>query len=294
MKSNRAFNLLGSSALFASNILVCAALFLLRHSADNAGTRTLYLLGANGLAALLGFLPFRKENTLRIDRPMMAVAVWSACYCTEYGLFLVYPGVISLSQLIVCNSLAPFLAVYVSSDAQRSALSVSYRLLSIAPVFFLLGISWLERRARQRSQVAYADLILLCVYLSVVISQSCARYVARYRSPSWSQPRLTVLNALFLAVVLGVVHSQSKATIQLPFAVVFCVFAGVAVLLIQRLYIFGLKKADPFISAMALCTIVPLSLVTDMLFEHRTVSLTEIILAAGYVIATGVGVRSVS
>jgi hypothetical protein len=291
MKSNRAFNLLGSSALFASNILVCAALFLLRHSADNAGTRTLYLLGANGLAALLGFLPFRKENTLRIDRPMMAVAVWSACYCTEYGLFLVYPGVISLSQLIVCNSLAPFLAVYVSSDAQRSALSVSYRLLSIAPVFFLLGISWLERRARQRSQVAYADLILLCVYLSVVISQSCARYVARYRSPSWSQPRLTVLNALFLAVVLGVAHLQSRAGMHLPIAIGFCVFAGVVVLLIQRFYIFGLKNADPFISAMMLCTIVPLSLAIDIFFEHRIIGLPEVILGTGYVFATIVSVK---
>jgi drug/metabolite transporter (DMT)-like permease len=294
MKTNRAFNLLGSSALFASNILVCIALFLLRHSADNAGTRTLYLLIANGLAGLLGFLPFRKENALRIDRPTMAVALWSACYCTEYGLFLAYPGVISLSQLIVCNCLAPFLAVYVSRDVQRSALNSIHRLLSIAPVFFLLGMSWLERQARQQRSFAHADLILLCVFLSVIISQSCARYVARHRSPSWSQPRLTILNALFLSVVLSVVHSQSKATIQFPFAVVFCVFAGVSVLLIQRLYIFGLTKADPFISAMALCTIVPLSLVTDMLFEHRTIGPLEICLAAGYVIATGLGVMSAS
>jgi drug/metabolite transporter (DMT)-like permease len=65
-----------------------------------------------------------------------------------------------------------------------------------------------------------------------------------------------------------------------------------SVLLIQRMYIFGLKKADPFISAMTLCTIVPLSLAMDILFEHRPFGLTEIALAIGYMLTMALNVNS--
>ncbi len=105
-------NLRASTALLTSNVLVCLALILLRHSAADASVRSFYLLAANGIAGLLGFLPLRKENELKLDRSFLAVALWSACYCAEYGIFLVYPQLISLSQLIVCNSLAPLAAVY--------------------------------------------------------------------------------------------------------------------------------------------------------------------------------------
>src|SRR6266702_7622783 len=274
-------NLLGSVALFTSNILVCTALILLRHSADNSSTRTFYLLAANCLAGLLGFIPFRKENIFRFDGPTLAVIVWSACYCAEYGIFLVFPGIISLSQLIVCNCLAPFIAIFVSQDVQRTALSGGYKLLSIAPILFLIGISYLERTDGNRSD-AFAWLILLLVFLSVVISQSCARYVARNRAPSWSQPRLTMLNAIFLALVLSVALHHSRSVLQHSMKISLCLFVGVMILLIQRLYVYGLKKADPFISAMTLCTIVPLSLGIEFIFEHRRVGLAEIALATGY------------
>ena len=254
-------------------------------------TRTAYLLAANGVAGLLGFLPFRTENRLKFDWPTVAVIVWSACYCVEYGLFLVYPGVLSLSQIVVCNCLAPVLAVYLSRDTQRTALHGGQKLLSISPVLFLFGISYLERKASSGSSHSYAGLLLLLVFLSVVISQSCARYVARNKSPSWSQPRLTILNAVFLSLIVGIsFHTANDPSLH-SINLIFCLFIGVLVLIIQRFYVFGLKKADPFISAMTLCTIVPLSLGTEFLFEQRTVGLTEIALAAGYVIATALHVK---
>jgi hypothetical protein len=141
-------NLTGSLTLFASNILVCAALLLLRHSASDSTLRTVYLLAANGVAGLAGFPPFRRENAIRLDRPTLAVAAWSVCYCAEYGLFLVYPGVISISQLIACNSLAPLVAVYLSRDVRRSKIETADRLRSVAPIIFLLAISYLGRQSR--------------------------------------------------------------------------------------------------------------------------------------------------
>lgn len=283
-------NLTGSLTLFASNILVCVALLLLRHSASDSVLRTVYLLAANGVAGLAGFLPFRKENSIRLDRPTLAVAVWSACYCAEYGLFLVYPGTISISQLIVCNSLAPYFAVYLSRDERRSRIGTSVRLLSVAPIVLLFGISYLERQSRSSSN-PHAALVLCCVMLASIGSQACARYVARNKSPGWSQPRLTILNAIFLGVVIGL-FSRTAIGVQPRFmSIGLIVLTGALIYTIQRFYVFGLKKADPFISAMTLCMIVPLSLGTEAIFEHRIVDPFEIVLAAGYVLATAVSVR---
>ena len=283
-------NLTGSLTLFASNILVCAALLLLRHSANDSTLRTAYLLAGNGVAGVAGFLPFRRENSIRLDRPMLAVAVWSACYCAEYGLFLVYPGVISISQLIVCNSLAPVLAVYLSRDVRRSRIGTALRLLSMAPIVLLLGISYLERQS-QASSNPHAALLLCCVVLSSISSQACARYVARNKPPSWSQPRLTILNSICLGIVMGLF---SRTAVNLPprfTSIGLIVLTGALIFTIQRFYVSGLKKADPFISAMTLCTIVPLSLGTEVVFENRIVDPIEIVLAVGYVLSTVVSIR---
>jgi len=273
-----------------SNILVCVALLLLRHSASDSTLRTVYLLAANGVAGLVGFIPFRRENSIRLDRPTLAVAVWSVCYCAEYGLFLVYPGVISISQLIVCNSLAPFFAVYVSRDVHRSRIGTSVRLFSVAPIVLLLGISYLERRSHAGSN-PYAALVLCCVMLSSVGSQACARYVARNKSPSWSQPRLTILNAIFLGMIIGLLSSTAINAQPRFTSIGLILLTGALIYTIQRFYVFGLKKADPFISAMTLCTIVPLSLGTEVIFEHRVVDPIELVLAVGYVLATVISVR---
>jgi len=280
-------NVSASIALLTSNVLVCLALILLRHSAADASLRSFYLLAANGVAGLLGFLPPRKENELKLDRPSLAVAVWSACYCAEYGIFLVYPRLISLSQLIVCNSLAPLAAVYLSQDARRTHLNASRKLFATAPVLLLLGISYLEG-VRSASLSVFAGSILLVVFLTVVCSQSCARYVARTKSPGWSQPRLTILNAVFLAIVLCLVLGTSRIRLLASINMALCLGFGAMVLAIQRLYVYGLKRADPFISAMTLCTIVPISLGMEMIFEHRMLGSAEIILAAGYVLSNAV------
>lgn len=283
-------NLTGSVTLFASNFLVCVALLLLRHSASDPALRTVYLLAANGLAGLAGFLPFRKENSIRLDRPTLAIAVWSVCYCAEYGLFLVYPEAISISQLIVCNSLAPFFAVYLSRDVGRSKIETAGRVLSVAPIIFLLGISWLERQIHPSSN-PHAALLLCCVFVSSISSQTCARYVARNRSPSWSQPRLTILNAIFLGVVIGLFSRTAIHVTPRFTGIGLIVLTCALIYTVQRFYVFGMKKADPFISAMTLCTIVPLSLGTEVIFEHRIVDPIEIVLAVGYVLATLVTVR---
>ena len=275
-------NLVASIALLTSNVLVCLALILLRHSAADASIRSFYLLAANGVAGLLGFLPPRKENQLKLDRSSLAVAVWSACYCAEYGIFLLYPGTISLSQLIVCNSLAPLAAVYLSLDSKRTNLNASRRIFTVVPVFFLLGISYLER-AKGASSSLFAGAILFTVFLAVVCSQSCARYVARTNSPSWSQPRLTVLNAIFLGIVSCLVLGIARVRLLAPINIALCLAVGTMILAIQRLYVYGLKRADPFISAMTLCTIVPISLSMEIVFEHRRLGTAEIALAAAYV-----------
>jgi drug/metabolite transporter (DMT)-like permease len=100
-----------------------------------------------------------------------------------------------------------------------------------------------------------------------------------------------MLNAIFLALVLSVALHHSRAVLQHSVKIGLCFFVGVMILLIQRLYVYGLRRADPFISAMTLCTIVPLSLGIESIFEHRRVGLAEIALATGYVVSNAVSVK---
>lgn len=55
------------------------------------------------------------------------------------------------------------------------------------------------------------------------------------------------------------------------------------ILVIQRLYVYGLKRADPFVSATTICTIVPLSLGAEIIFERRMISTVEALLCVAYV-----------
>jgi drug/metabolite transporter (DMT)-like permease len=157
----------------------------------------------------------------------------------------------------------------------------------MAPIILLLGISYLERQSHASSN-PHATLLLCCVVLSSISSQACARYVARNKPPSWSQPRLTILNSIFLGIVIGL-FSRTAVNLAPRFtSIELIVLTAALIYRVQRFYVSGLKKADPFISAMTLCTIVPLSLGTEVIFEHRIVDPIEIVLAVGYVLATAV------
>jgi drug/metabolite transporter (DMT)-like permease len=158
------------------------------------------------------------------------------------------------------------------------------KIFAITPVLLLLGISYLER-VKDSSSSFFAWAILLVVFVSVVCSQSCARYVARTKSTTWSQPRLTSLNAIFLGVVLSIALGAAKIRLLATINIALCLAVGAMILLIQRLYVYGLKRADPFVSAVTICTIVPFSLGAEMIFEHKRADMVEIILATAYTIS---------
>jgi hypothetical protein len=177
--------------------------------------------------------------------------------------------------------------VYLSQDGKRTRLNAGTKIFATAPLLLLLGISYLER-ARETPSTLFAGAILLVIFLAVVCSQSCARYVARTKSPTWSQPRLTSLNAVFLGLVSSIVLGPARVWLAGSIRIGLCLTVGAMILVIQRLYVYGLKRADPFISAMTICTIVPISLGAEALFEHRTIGMAESVLAAGYVLTNAI------
>jgi hypothetical protein len=96
---------------------------------------------------------------------------------------------------------------------------------------------------------------------------------------------------MFLGAIIGAFSPTTlKAAPRLTnFGLI--ILTAAIIFAVQRFYVFGLKQADPFISAMTLCTIIPLSLGTEVIFEHRIVDSMEIVMAVGYVLATVVSVR---
>jgi hypothetical protein len=126
--------------------------------------------------------------------------------------------------------------------------------------------------------------ILFLLIFAFVISQTAARYVARRVSPEWSQPRLTLLNGFILSLFLFGMdrNTLNVSSFRVPVQII---GIGILIFLVQRLYVLGLKNSEPFISALIMSSIVPISLTTELIFEKRFISFAETSLVLCYVVS---------
>jgi len=234
----------------------------------------------------MGFSLKRKNSDSFDKKAWTVLGVWSLAYCFGYGLFLVNRGIFSLAQLIVCQSLAPIFSIYISKDHMRSPLSFTNGALSLTPVILLLAIAYFQGLSitGQKSETNLFQ-ILLVVFTTFVISQTTARIISRTKTSEWSQPRLAAFNVCLLLPITWVLGFPGFDTKSLSAFFFFqSLTIGIAFLLVQRFYVFGLSKSEPFMSALFLCTSVPISLLTEAIFNGASIPKLELFLSILYLI----------
>jgi hypothetical protein len=278
---------LGPAALLAEGILLYLVLAWLARSAPNPFDRTLLLAIANlGLACVLFVPQFRRGSLLLNGTTTAALLGWSIAYSITYGAFVRWPEFISVWGLLAAQASAPLIAVFVSGDHRRDTGSFKRRVVISSPIVFLVGVAFLEWKSS--SHVVVAPLVALALVVLFAWSQSCARVVAR-NAPSafWGPPRLAFLNGTLLLtfwVVMGRGGVRGNGLGLLRGAA----FLSVGILAVQALYLFGLAKTAPFLSALFLSMTVPISIFGDTLTKAGTShSLLSLWLSVGFSLATG-------
>jgi hypothetical protein len=277
----------GPAALLATGILLYVVLVWLARSAANPFDRTLLLAGGNLVLACWLFAPHVRGGQLVLSRKTTAALLgWSIAYSLTYGSFVCLPELIPVWGLVASQACAPFVAVFVSGDHRRDTGSFGRRISLLSPIFFLLGIAFLERRSSPHALIE--PFIALALVSLFAFSQSCARIVARNApSPFWAPPRLAFMNGVILLVFGGVagrgtVHGDGLILGRNVLLLSFGIFV------VQALYLFALTKTPPFLSALLLSAVVPISIFGDSILKtgpsHNRLSLW---LSVGFSLTTG-------
>jgi hypothetical protein len=259
----------GPAALLAEGLLVYLVLAWLAHSASGPFDRTLLLAIANlGLACVLFVPQFRNGQLLLSRTTTVALLGWSAAYSITYGAFVRWPELISVWGLLAAQACAPLIAVFVSGDHRRDTASFKRRLVISSPIVFLIGVAFLEWKSS--SHVVIAPLVALALVVLFALSQSCARVVAR-NAPSafWGPPRLAFSNGILLLIFWAVVGRGGVRGNGLDL-LRGAAFLSVGILAVQALYLLGLAKTAPFLSALFLSVTVPISIFGDSLTKNGT------------------------
>lgn len=272
----------GPAALILSALIASTALAILRLASPDAEVR-LAVLGAGSLLSGSFFLLpkfYRTSNLIlnKSDRKdWLWVVLWSACYCVAYGLFTWYRNEISLSGLIVAQSLAPIAAVFITRR-KEDVLSLRELYGVALSVSLLMALAWVNGHTGESSGNSLSWVIFLTVLISFLGSNTAARVITSRQRASWIQPRLAVLNGVVLLLITSVV-SRSIGLSHLGGIVLMGLATGVGILSTQWLFMVGLQKSSPFIAALCISMAVPISIGIDALIGLHRISIGEGILS---------------
>lgn len=281
---SRSAHAVGPALLIFSNALLCAVLIVLRESADTSSGRVFVLALANLIASVSIFGQPAREERLpqRLSIEYLLLLAWSCSYCLSYGLFVVFAENLSITQLIICQSIAPALAAYFSGDLRREGSGGMRVVLQFFPLSILLLLSIVKWVPEVIGGTFLKTIALsFAVLIGLVASQTCARGLAQRRAVGWIQPRLTIANSILLCIGLAATNSLAYPS-KSSTSVIAIFGAGALILGIQVTYLAGLRKAAPVLGALALSTSVPLSLFADALWYSRTLTTIEFVLGLGY------------
>lgn len=272
----------GFGALIATICLNTAGLLWLRLYSGSAD-QGLLILAMGYIPMALGMLHKRPKSRAYIElNPHKAwkwkwISIWATSVTMIYAVFLINPNLITLSQLIIAQSLIPLLAVIASGDT-RSKAGRQESLGKLIPLTLLLVLAWLQPHDARTSGTVFAfALICGCFFLA----QLSMRKLARLQDSFWVLPRFALL-AMVLVFMTGSLFAKTIVQPQSGELIFYGAMAGLLLFLIQGGYFYGIAQTPPLLSAIALSSSVPISIFAEWSWLGREVSAAEFSLAMGY------------
>jgi hypothetical protein len=195
---------------------------------------------------------------------------------------------IDITRLILCESIAPFLAI-ISSRAyfgKRVSIVPIFK-LSVPTAIALTIIGQTTSHNDPPSTFGWLAAAVVCVGFTA--SQTSARVLSTQRNADWVIPRLASMNALVLIATTALLPSDHLLMVTgafLPLAVSAAFVVAIGIFATQKLFIAGLKGTPEWTSGPLIATSVPIAIVSDHVFFGREVSDITLALAGAYIIST--------
>lgn len=279
----------GPAFLIFSNLLAAISLTFAREFGAAPHSSLLLLIIGNLVCALQ--LTSRKLS----GRPLipnrvslLAIFGWSFCYSLNYGLFMLYPKLLSLSDIIIAQSLAPTLAVVISGDWKKAQHKYRDLAFNIIGVTLLLLLSFIKRNSSEILEESLIIPFLMILSMFCFIGTNVAsRQISKMESPHWAQSRVALLNFAMLSI-LGIMMVKGIVTHVGAYDIEFGIIMGVGIFLTQASFLMGLSRTEPFLSALFLSTSVPISLAVEHFWRGRELSKAEIFISILYCLFVGV------
>ena len=269
--------MIGVGHLLISGILLIICLNLIRQN-DAQGIEALLFMGKAYLGVGVFNLGLRKlvqKKEIICVKTIFPSFCWALGMTMTYGVFTYFKGRVSVSQVIVAKSLAPFLAflvVFDNSGRNRDFKVIGSMLLKISILF---GIAFLESGENSGELLPF-----FCVIGGYLISQTTIRAISRRDfSIQLASTYACLINGL-LFYVWGCFVSR---TINLDYR-----FQGNEllisgfILVIQFLTLKGVRLSRTDLSPLAISAVVPLTIIFDTLFFEKKLNLYGISLGLLY------------
>lgn len=241
-----------------------------------------------GLMVLaIGYLPMASGILFFRQAPLAAIAstnsnwkwigAWACGIAGIYALFFKFPQFLSVSQLIVAQSVTPFLAVVVTGDyfSKNGRKEPLQRLL---PLGFLLALAWVKNSSQTGELISFA-----VVCLAFLVVQTSMRRLAQLKQPFWVLPRFALLSFTLISVfIFCFVMPEQPPKNELFY---FGLAAGLVLIVIQGGYLIGIARTPPLLSALIISSSVPIAIFFEWVLSNRKASFLEAGFAIGYVLS---------
>lgn len=202
---------------------------------------------------------------------------WGILIACIYYIYLFHPQELTLSQIIIAQCISPITSVFISGDWRKNSLQIIT--LEFSPLLLLFPIAFIESEDFLSRGIIY----FLSVTLLFTFSQSISRYIAKTQSESSFAQGIGFFSiCLSLGLYLFCTAQTPENFIPYPTK---SIEFGILVFLIQALFLEGLRKAPPGLSATVTSSSVPIALFIRQFSSQsplNTINIISIILGILY------------
>ena len=264
----------GLMSLLLSNVFACLSLIWLS-SASHGVVENILLLGSGNLVVgILIIVWCRRSEPSSVGFPLVTLPtlLWSGGYALTYSIFLAFPNSVSLTTLTCLRMLVPIFSLFASGDWRKEP-SLGVAIGKLSPIGALVFILVFQTGDTQFSEVFSS--LNIEIWGAILLASTVSQVGARLESRNYSGQRenlqavgtaaiwnglLVMTLGFFVTEVAGTDLNLEKMGWQFVFQIA---IAASFIVVTMASYLRGLAHTPPSLSALALSTIIPISVLLD-------------------------------
>jgi drug/metabolite transporter (DMT)-like permease len=269
-------------SLLASNILFIIASYVLKDRGASSSNSIFALGAANVICGGCVLVLNRKQRIRFVAADVGLLILRSAAFVFTYFLFIFWKDLITVQDLIIAETAAPFLSMYLSSKMMRAQTqgTSGVSLVDLAKFLLLISIPILSRSGAFLDSNMRLLLLALITFL-FVINQVTSRLLSKRVPIQWTIGRSTALSGIGLIIMAFLFGFSSERVAATLMFIKVSTLTGL-LFAIQISFLYGLKYCSGRLAAFSISTSVPLSILCALLIGENEVRSIVVSIAGVY------------